>query len=498
MRTPTPRVVVLLAVAACSSPASKAPPEPNADAAVARVTAGLRAAIAVKGEPPASFSLAERMAHYKVPGVSIAVVDSGRIVWARGFGLKQAGTSDSVTATTIFQAASISKPVAATGLLRLVEEGKLSLDAPVNDYLKSWKLPENRFTATEKVTLRRIVSHSAGLTVHGFPGYAANDSVPTVPQLLDGAKPANTAAVRVDTFPGAISRYSGGGITIEQLAMSDATGEAFPALLKRLVLDPIGMSNSGYDQPLAAPRTAQAAAGHGPDGTMIEGRWHTYPELAAAGLWTTPTDLLKWAVEIAAARAGTSAKVLSQKMATEMLTAQKGAFGLGPALAGKERGFNFGHGGANEGYRAQVTYFPELGRGAAVMTNSDNGSALAQEILFAIAAEYTWVDFAPREIAPIALDSAALDALTGTYMIDKPEKITLSVTREGTKLFVEEPRYVPRTEVRLLEARKAIALESGMQFSFIADAKGKITGIDLPPMKLKRSSAAPASSAPRR
>lgn len=486
MRLSSPRAVLLLAVAACSSPATKAPPAPNADAAIARVTAGLRKGIAIKGEAPVTYSLAERMAHYKVPGVSIAVVDSGRIVWARGFGLKESGTADSVTAETIFQAASISKPVAATGMLRLVEEGKLALDTPVNDYLKSWKLPDNKFTEKEKVTLRRIVAHNAGLTVHGFPGYASTDSVPTVPQLLDGAKPANTAAVRVDTFPGAITRYSGGGITIEQLAMTDVTGEPFPALLKRLVLDPIGMTNSGYDQPLAAPRTAKAAAGYRPDGKMVEGRWHTYPEMAAAGLWTTPTDLLKWSMEIAAARAGKSTKVLSQKMATEMLTPHKDAFGLGPALGGKGAGFNFGHGGANEGYRAQVTYFPELGRGAAVMTNSDNGSALAQEILFAIAAEYKWVDFGPREIAPIAADSAALDALTGTYATDKPEKIRVSLTREGGKLYIVEPKYVPRTEVRLLEAGKAIAIETGMEFTFLTDAKGAITGIDLPPMKLTR------------
>ncbi|MBK6308724.1 MAG: beta-lactamase family protein [Gemmatimonadetes bacterium] len=254
------------------------------------------------------------------------MVDNGRIVWARGYGLKALGTADSVDANTLFQAASISKPVAASGMLRLVEEGKLALDTPVNDYLKSWKLPDNRFTAKEKVTLRRIASHNAGLTVHGFPGYAATDLSP-VPQLLDGTKPANTAAVRVDTFPGAISRYSGGGITIEQLVMTDVTGEPFPALLKRLVLDPIGMTNSGYDQPLSAARAPHAAAGYRPDGKMVEGRWHTYPEMAAAGLWTTPSDLMKWSMEIAAARAGTSTKVLSQKMATEMLTAQKEAFG---------------------------------------------------------------------------------------------------------------------------------------------------------------------------
>lgn len=465
--------------AACSTPATPTA-EPNADAAIGRVTAGLRPQLQVKGAPSVTFTLAERMAHYKVPGVSIAVVDSGRIVWARGYGLKESGTTDSVTATTIFQAASISKPVAATGMLRLVEEGKLALDTPINDYLKSWKLPDNKFTATEKVTLRRIASHTAGLTVHGFPGYAVTDSVPTVPQLLDGTKPANTAAVRVDTFPGAISRYSGGGITIEQLAMTDVTGESFPSLLKRLVLDPIGMTNSGYDQPLTAARAPQAAAGYRPDGKMVEGRWHTYPEMAAAGLWTTPTDLMKWSLEIAAARAGKSTKVLSQKMATEMLTPQKESFGLGPAVGGKGAGFSFGHGGANEGYRAQVTYFPELGRGAAVMTNSDNGGTLAQEILFAIAAEYNWTDFGPREIAPIVVDSATLQSMVGSYAVDTPFKVRASVTFEGGKLYLAEPQFIPRTEVLFLSPNKAIALETGMEFSFGADAKGKVDRIEIP------------------
>ncbi len=477
--------LALSLLAACA-PSAESNEQPADDPAIARVLSTLRPSVVVKGADSVTYTLADRIAHYRVPGVSIAVVDSGRIVWARGIGLKEMGTADSVTPTTIFQAASISKPVTATAMLHLVDEGKLALDTPVNDYLKSWKLPDNAFTKTEPVTLRRIVSHSAGLTVHGFPGYAITDTIPTVVQLLDGAKPANTAAVRVDTTPGAIMRYSGGGTTIEQLVLTDVTGESFPALMKRLVLDPIGMSNSGYDQPLLQAKRGDAAAGYKSDGTMIEGRWHVYPEMAAAGLWTTPTDLMRWAMEIAAARAGRSA-ILAQQTAKNMLTVQTAPVGLGPFLGGTGDGFNFGHGGANEGYRAEVIYFPELGRGAAVMTNSDAGSGLAREILLALAAEYHWTDYGPRELASITLDTMAMDAHVGDFAAPAPDSARVTVTRVGRKLFMEAPRFMPKTEVVFVEPHKVVTLETGTEGIFIVNGRGTVTGLDIGGTKLKRS-----------
>jgi CubicO group peptidase (beta-lactamase class C family) len=231
-----------------------------------RVVSGLRPPVEIDGKPAQRWTLAERMTNYKVPGVSIAVIQNGRIAWARGFGEKEAGKTDPVTPTTLFQAASISKPVAATAMLRLVERGTLNLDTNVNRYLKSWKVPDNKFTTTEKVTLRRIVSHTAGLTVHGFPGYATTDAIPTVVQVLDGVKPANTDPVRVDTTPGAIERYSGGGTTIMQQLLVDVTGKPFPALMQELVLGPVGMTSSTYEQPIPAARAPEAAHAHRQDG----------------------------------------------------------------------------------------------------------------------------------------------------------------------------------------------------------------------------------------
>lgn len=483
MRRLLPFLALSLLVAC--TPAADVTQQPVDDPAIARVLSSLRPRIVVKGADSVVYTLADRMTHYRVPGVSIAVVDSGRLVWARGIGLKEMGTTDSVTPTTLFQAASISKPVAATAMLQLVDEGKLALDVPVNEYLKSWKLPDNKFTKEAPVTLRRIVSHSAGLTVHGFPGYAITDSIPTVVQVLDGAKPANTAPVRVDTTPGAIMRYSGGGTTIEQLIMTDVTGETFPALMKRLVLDPIGMSNSGYDQPLPLAKRGDAAAGYRRDGTMVEGRWHVYPEMAAAGLWTTPTDLMRWSMEIAAARAGRSA-ILKQETAKEMLTIQTAPVGLGPFLAGSGDGFNFGHGGANEGYRAEVIYFPELGRGAAVMTNSDAGSPLAGEILLALAAEYHWTGYGPHEVASITLDTMAIDRHVGVFAARAPDSARVIVTRVGRKVFMEAARFMPKTEVVFVEPHKVVSLESGMEGSFVVNRRGTVTGLEIGGMTLTR------------
>jgi len=174
------------AVAACAGPDQSAE-EANHDAAISRVVEDLRTEVAVVGRSsPERYTLAGRMLEHSVPGVSVAVVENHQLAWARGFGLREAGTEDWVSATTLFQAASISKPIAATGVLRLVESGALDLDRPVNDYLSSWQVPDNALTAQEAVTLRQLISHGAGTTVWGFPGYERGDVLPTVPQILDG------------------------------------------------------------------------------------------------------------------------------------------------------------------------------------------------------------------------------------------------------------------------------------------------------------------------
>ncbi|MBM4187067.1 MAG: beta-lactamase family protein [Gemmatimonadetes bacterium] len=474
----------LLALAGCARAPSA---DELAQRAADRVAAELWSPVRVAGTTPSPYRLVDRMARYKVPGVSIAVVDSGRLVWARGFGLAAADRPDSVTPSTRFQAASISKPVAATAMLRLVEQGVLNLDQDVNSYLTSWKVPENRFTSEHKVTLRRLASHSAGLTVHGFPGYRPGDSIPTVPEILDGRRPANTGPVRVDTVPGSRWRYSGGGTTVMQLVVMDVTKEPFEATAKRLVLDPAGMNNSGYDQPLPAALESVAAAGHGADGSVIPGRAHVYPELAAAGLWTTPTDLLKWAMAIAASRRNAEGGLLGRDMAREMLTKQKESSGLGPMLQGTRSAFRFSHGGSNEGFKAELLYFPETGQGAAVMANGEQGGDLISEILQGIAAVYQWPDFGPKEITVLAMDTAALDKVAGSYELKgEAFQFEFKISREGSRLTADLVGRGSQGELAFTALDTLISLDNGNVFATVRDAEGTVTAIAIGGLRMVR------------
>jgi CubicO group peptidase (beta-lactamase class C family) len=352
-------------------------------ARIARVESGLLPAQVIKGAAVARFSINERLAHYNVPGASVAVFENGDLAWARGYGVVEEGVSTPVTPATLFQAASISKPVAAVGAMILVERGKLALDEPVNARLRSWKVADTELAKSEPVTLRRLLSHTAGLTVHGFRGYGADEAVPTLLQLLNGEPPSNSKRIEVDIPPGSRHRYSGGGYSVAQQLVTDVSGKPFPEVMRELVLGPAGMKDSTYEQPLPAALVPRAATGHRATGKAINGKRHTYPEMAAAGLWTTPTDLVRFAIAMQKAWSGGSGTIVSRDTARLMLSPQPNSpsYGLGFGLNDDE----FGHGGSNAGFRCILVAYKD-GRGAAVMTNADRGAELAREILNAISA----------------------------------------------------------------------------------------------------------------
>ncbi|MBT3270573.1 beta-lactamase family protein [Candidatus Poribacteria bacterium] len=382
---------------------------------IRRVEHGLRASY--QGSGRSAMSLSDRMAHYNVPGVSIAVVDDHRVEWARGYGVSTAGRNERVTPDTLFQAASIGKVVVAAAALHYVDQGLLELDGDVSRNLSSWRLPEEGFTAREKVTLRRLLSHSAGVTVSGFRGYADGEQTPSLRQVMDGRLPANSPPIRVDTIPGTQYRYSGGGYMVVQQLLMDVTGAPFPDVMRDVVLDPWGMAVSTFESPLPEGSWAIAASGHRSDGAVIPGGWHTYPEMGAgASMWATPSDLARFAIGVMRAYEGLSDGVISQAMATQMLTPQIEDRGLGPALGddGGDRLY-FLHPGANEGYRCGLVAYPKRGQAVVIMTNGDGGEALWREILRSVSTEYGWVS--DHTYTYVAISAAILAAIVGLWSL---------------------------------------------------------------------------------
>jgi CubicO group peptidase (beta-lactamase class C family) len=309
-----------------------------------------------------------RMTHYHVPGVSLALIHNDNIDWTQTFGV--AGPSGApVRPETLFQASSISMPVTAVAVLRLAEQGKLNLDVDVNQYLKSWKVPNNRFTAQQKVTLRELLSHTAGATVHGFQGYVAGQKIPTLIQVLNGDHPANSPPIAIDFVPGTKFRYAGGNYVIVQQILTDVTGEPFPTLMQKLVLQPLHMSHSTFEQSLQEELPLSAAMPYDDNGKPMEGGPQVFPEMAVAGLWTTPSDLALFALAIQGSLAGKSGAIVSQSTAQQLLQPVLASYGLGFFMTGSGDNRYFSHPGANPGYLSFFFAY-EKGDGVVLMTNS--------------------------------------------------------------------------------------------------------------------------------
>jgi CubicO group peptidase (beta-lactamase class C family) len=437
-----------------------------------KVTGCLYGPVMVKGDP--CVTLEKRMEELHVPGVSIAVIHNGKIEWARGYGVAKVG-GPVVTPETMFQAGSISKPVASMAVVKLVQQKKLVLDEDVNKQLTTWKLPENEAAKGKPVTLRELMTHTGGTTVHGFPGYAQGEPVPTVVQVLNGEKPANTPAIRIEAEPGTKWNYSGGGITIMQLMAVDAAKEPFPKLVHDTVLAPIGMRHSTYEQPL--PETmGPAATPYNADGRPVAGGAHTYPEMAAAGLWTTASDLALYVMENQQSLIGKANHVLSQAMTKEMLTPGMGSWGLGVQIGGAESDRYFTHGGVNAGFVALFVGYENHGDGAVIMTNAQAGGRLADQVMQSIAMEYGWPDFKPVVRSEVKVDPKILAQYVGTYELNP--KFSLTFTMEGDALYGQSN---PNDKMRMYAESETKVFPKAMnaEIEFVKDDKGQVTGLVL-------------------
>jgi len=382
----------------------------------------------------------ERLALYRCPGAAICIIENGQVGEARGFGLREAGGAG-VEADTMFAGASISKPVAAVLALQLVDQGIVELDAPINRYLKTWQLPDNEFTKSVPVTLRHLLSHKAGTTVHGFGAFPVDQTPPSLLDILNGRPPSPTPAVIVDKLPGTSVRYSGGGTQIVQLLLEEKTGKRFAELARERVFEPLGMSRTTFEQPLPVEFAKVAAVGHGITGEAVAGRYTFTPQLAAGGIYTSAPDYARFMVECRDAWLGKPNVLLSQRIAQTMMTRQEpGQFGLGWEVFGSGNFARFGHGGSNEGYQCNTTCFLEQGVGAVVLTNAMLGIILYYELLNTIANVYGWKGYLrpPKEIQTVPPERQAL--YSGRY------RIVSGIDAPYTDIWTENGQLHSRTE----------------------------------------------------
>jgi CubicO group peptidase (beta-lactamase class C family) len=425
---------------------------------VTGLQAVLALGLALVAYPPlAAQTVAEQMAAIEgaqptpddanpLAGVSIAVIRDFEIHWAKGYGIADVETGAPVDTDTMFQAASMSKPVAAMATLRAVQDGLFTLDDDINDILTSWRLDGGEFTRDHPVTPRTLTSHTSGLgDAFGFPGYDPADPIPTAVQVLEGHELSNVGPVFMERAPMVAFEYSGGGVTVMQQALADARGRAFEDILHDDVLAPIGMTRSSYQQPISPEHDRNAARAHGAEGESMGSKWHIYPEMAAAGLWTTPSDLARFLIEVQKSAVGESNRVLSRAMTREMLTpVGVGGYAVGFGLRKIGEGWYFSHGGSNWGFQGTMIAHTVKGYGLAIMTNGSRGGAVANELSRRIQVAYEWDAFAepvPRGYAPpverteIAVAEEILATYVGDYALS--DELTLVITLENGGLFIE-------------------------------------------------------------
>lgn len=398
------------------------------EARIKRVEESLGEFIKTSNEP---IMLLERMEEYHVPAVSIAVIRDFKLDWARAYGSIENGNPTPPNIETLFQAASISKSINALGVLNLVQQNVLSLNRDINDYLTDWKFPYDSTTGSKKITLANLLSHTGGTTVHGFRGYAKGESIPTLTQILNGEKPANNRAIKSAFEAGFKTQYSGGGITVAQKLIMDVTGKPYDLYMAENVLKPLGMKYSFFNVLPKENILDKLASGHKEDGTPINGKYHFYPEQAAASLWTNPTELSKAIVQLQKAYHGNGKKLISKETAHSMLTPVMGENGLGTFI--KKIGGNtyFSHGGANEGFRSFYIANLEKGDGVIVMINSNN-NAIIPEIVNSVAAVYNWEDYYKPVIRPtVSVPVDVLESYIGVYEVTPGFSITIALNKYG-------------------------------------------------------------------
>lgn len=422
---------------------------------ISAIENGLTPSIILESEKEKVYSIEERMKFYNVPGVSVAVFKDGKILWSKTYGFADTQNKVEVSNNTMFQAASISKSVTAFAVLKLAEKSKLDIDRDINSYLKSWKIPNNEFTKDEKVTMRRLLNHTAGITVSGFQGYEKTDNIPDTSGVLDGK--GNSPKIVVDAVPGTKFSYSGGGYVILQKLVEDVSKKTFAKFMKEEILMPLKMVDSTFDQ---FPEKNVSFA-YDKDGKAFKGGWHIFPELAPAGLWTTPTDLAKFSIAIQNSYKNVNDSYLSQTMAKEMLKPNN-SWGLGVGLRGEDELKYFFHGGSNPGFNSVMINFFDRELGIIVMTNADQGRTLTDEIVSSFSKQYNLDLLKTRTIKPITLSKDELEQFVGKYQFKEMGNYFLKVSiDENNNLILYDPNDGKKNVFLPVEKNSFIDIKNG-------------------------------------
>lgn len=471
------RTIFLLIIVFCSLHLQAQNKDPRVESLIKQVENSLSPTI-IYGDTIPKHNLEARMKEMGIKGLSIAYIQDHKIQWAKAYGWADEASGRKVTTETRFQAASISKSLNSLGLLKLVEEKKLDPEADINQYLKKWKFPYDSVSKGKKINSFHLLSHTAGLTVHGFPGYKTSDTLPSLPDILDGKKPANTGPVRSAFEPGLKFQYSGGGTTISQVLIEGITGQPYAVYMQENVLKPLGMKNSSYQQPPV--KNAELATGYyAQNGSPVKGNFHVYPEQAAAGLWTTPSDLARYIIECQLAYQGKSKKVLSQSMMKKRMTPYIDTVAaLGVFIQKKNNITYFNHNGGNEAFLCTSYGSLEDGKGVVIMINGDYYNIIS-ELTNSIAQVYKWEGFfTPEFRKKIALpaDSAAL--YEGNYKLNKD---TITLKRIGTKLVIQQNGQPAEGYETIFSDLHSFSLEEvpGANFKVIRNTNGEVISLEL-------------------
>jgi len=436
----------------------------------------------VQTQDQTTWTLAERMTLYNVKGLAIAVVHNYKIEWVRGYGWADESEKRPVNEKTLFQAASISKSLNGIGVLKLVQDKKLDLNADINNYLTSWKFPYDEKSKGEKITTMELLSHTAGINIDGFPGYAAGEELPSLFQILEGQKPANTKAIRSMNEPGTNFVYSGGGVIVSQMIVMDITHKPYEEYMQKNVLNPLGMKSSFFNQPPLKKKKNLLATGYKASGEEVSGKYHIYPEQAAAGLWTNPVDLSRYIIETQLSYQGKSSKVLTPEMTKLRITPVFKDAALGVFVNTNGSPKYFMHQGGNKGFSCQYVGSFAGGEGMAVMTNSDNG-AILDEIVNSVASVYNWKDYYKPVIKKvIELPENLLDKYIGKYDLEGTQ---VNLARRNKELTISFSSGI-FWKVQFTSNVDFFIREYRVDLRFVSDQQGNVTGFTIDGTMVKK------------